>query len=117
MKGFAGRWCAVSTLGATIPTRPRCGPVLPACDTRTDSPGSTESAILTLKRQPVSDLCVSCGRAPGVPRPTPLRTVHCGPCWAEFGGSPTSPRSARPRRSSGVARPQRPAGMDNEPGR
>lgn len=23
---------------------------------------------------------------PGVPRPVPLRTVHCGPCWAAHGG-------------------------------
>ena len=37
---------------------------------------------------PSDEVCVTCGRAPGVRRPVPLRTVHCGPCWAQFGGSP-----------------------------
>lgn len=31
-------------------------------------------------------LCVSCGRFGGRVRPTPLRSVVCGPCWAEHGG-------------------------------
>ncbi|MEV4649020.1 hypothetical protein [Saccharopolyspora sp. NPDC049357] len=29
---------------------------------------------------------MTCGDRPGVPRPLPLRTVHCGPCWAAQGG-------------------------------
>lgn len=45
---------------------------------------------------PVRDLCVSCGVRPGVPRPVPLRTVHCGPCWAAHGGEAAAADMAPP---------------------
>lgn len=34
------------------------------------------------------DLCVTCLLRVGRPRPTVLRAVVCGPCWAAHGGSP-----------------------------
>ena len=71
------------TTGVTIPMGPRRGPLLPAHDTRAVSAAPLTSIITS-----PGDLCVTCGRAPGVPRLVPLRTVHCGPCWAKFGGSP-----------------------------
>jgi hypothetical protein len=37
-----------------------------------------------------SDLCVTCLVRVGWPRPTVLRAVVCGPCWAAHGGSPAA---------------------------
>lgn len=54
------------------------------------------SAPITPPETSTDDLCVTCGRTPGVPRPVPLRTVHCGPCWATFGGSPDAEDIAAP---------------------
>ena len=69
--------------GDTIPTGPRCGPELPAHVTQ-----AVDAAPSTPTTAAAADPCVTCGRVPGVPRPVPLHTVHCGPCWATYGGSP-----------------------------
>lgn len=53
------------------------------------------------------DLCVTCEARPGVPRPTVLRTVHCGPCWAAHGGSPdVQELDAPPSQALGSRDPQ-----------
>uniref|UniRef100_UPI003F49666D hypothetical protein n=1 Tax=Amycolatopsis sp. CA-290885 TaxID=3239925 RepID=UPI003F49666D len=55
---------------------------MPAYDTLAAS-----VAPITLNSIPQDKLCVTCGFRPGRPRPLPLRTVICGRCWAESGGT------------------------------